>query len=121
MPDIMLDPLTTTVLEDTPAEPPGAAPAVLTLSATVPESVLRIPVSVQVVIGSARLPLSRIAQLEPGAVIALDEKLGAPALILVNGREVARGELFVLDGEDGGDRLGITITGVVSASGNGPV
>ena len=79
----------------------------------VPDSVLRIPVSVQVVIGSTRLPLSRIAQLSPGSTIALDQKLGAPATILVNGREVAHGELFVLDGEDGSDRLGITITTVL--------
>ena len=73
-----------------------------------PSAVLRIPVSVQVVIGTARLPLSQVAELGPGAVITLEEKLGSPARLLVNGREVARGELFVLDGE--GERLGLTIT-----------
>jgi flagellar motor switch protein FliN/FliY len=91
--------------------PPLDSP--LVLGPGVPDSLLRIPVTVQVVIGGTRLPLSRIAQLAPGTIIALDERLGAPATILVNGREVARGELFVLDGEEDGDRLGITITDVI--------
>ena len=67
-------------------------------------------VSVQVVIGSARLPLAQVATLAPGATLTLEEKLGAPARMLVNGREVARGDLFVVDESDG--RLGITITEV---------
>lgn len=79
-----------------------------------PESVLRIPVSVQVIIGTARMPLSRLTQLGPGAEITLDQKLGAPATILVNGKEVARGELFVLDEEGDGQQLGVTITEVLS-------
>ncbi len=77
-----------------------------------PESVLKIPVAIQVVIGTARLPLSKVAQLGPGSMIPLDQKLGSPATILVNGREVARGDLFVLEG--GGERLGITITEVLT-------
>lgn len=88
----------------------AAEPAV---AARLPSAVLRIPVSVQVVIGTARLTLSQVAELSPGAVVALEEKLGTPARVLVNGREVARGELFVLDGE--GDRLGLTITEVAES------
>ncbi len=87
-----------------PAAPAGTA---------VPEAVMRIPVNIQVVIGSARLPLAQVAQLGPGSVMTLEQKLGTPAAILVNGREIAKGELFVLDGE--GDRLGITITEVAGA------
>lgn len=75
-----------------------------------PGALLRIPVSVQVVIGTARLPLSQVTQLAPGATLTLDEKLGMPARVLVNGREIARGELFVLDGPEG--RLGLTIKDV---------
>ncbi len=85
-------------------------------AANMPKSVLKIPVAIQVVIGSARVPLSQVAQLGPGSMITLDQKLGAPALILVNGKEVAKGELFVLDGE--GSRLGITITEVTGSGGN---
>lgn len=73
-----------------------------------PNSILQIPVTVQVVLGSVRLPIGRVAELRAGSAITLDQKLGAPVAILVNGREVAKGELFVLDGEL--DRLGVTIT-----------
>lgn len=93
-----------------------AASGVLSAS-SLPGSVMKIQVAIQVVIGSARVPLAQVAQLGPGAVITLDQKLGTPASILVNGKEVAKGELYVLDGE--GDRLGITITEVVSSSGAG--
>ena len=93
---------------------PGASQVADTApAARLPSAVLRIPVSVQVVIGTARLTLSQVAELSPGSVVALEEKLGTPARVLVNGREVARGELFVLDGE--GDRLGLTITEVADS------
>jgi flagellar motor switch protein FliN/FliY len=83
-----------------------------------PNAVLRIPVSVQVVIGTARLPLSQVAELKPGATVTLEERLGAAVRVLVNGREVAKGELFVLDGE--GERLGLTITEVAEADATAP-
>lgn len=78
-----------------------------------PGAILRIPVSVQIVIGTARLSLSQVAELGPGTIVPLEEKLGTHARVLVNGREVARGELFVLDGD--GDRLGLTITDVAES------
>jgi flagellar motor switch protein FliN/FliY len=89
------------------------------MAATLPENLLTIPVSIQVVIGSVRLPLSRITRLGPGEKIDLEERLGEPALLLVNGKDVARGNLFVLDEDDGAGRLGIVITEVIS-SGTGP-
>ena len=73
-----------------------------------PDSILQIPVTVQVVLGSTRLAIGKVAELRAGSAVALDQKLGAPVSILVNGREVAKGELFVLDGEM--DRLGVTVT-----------
>ncbi len=75
--------------------------------------VLKIPVTLQVVIGTARVPLAQINELAPGTTLTLEEKLGAPVAILVNGREVAKGELFVLDGED--NRLSIRIASVSSS------
>lgn len=85
-----------------------------TRAPAIPGAVLRIPVSVQVVIGSARLALSELAKLAPGTTLTLQEKIGEPARLLVNGREVARGALFVIDETDG--RLGITITEVSGSS-----
>ena len=83
-------------------------------------SLMQIPVTLQVVLGTARMPLSRIADLKSGSIVNLDQKLGTPATILVNGREMARGTLFVLDGDDA--RLGITITEVIAtgAAGGAP-
>ncbi len=92
------------------ADPSSIRPQDVMLSA----AVLRIPVTVQVVIGSARISLSQITKLAPGTTLSLEERLGAPARMLVNGREVARGELFVVDEADG--RLGITITEVAGTS-----
>lgn len=80
-----------------------------------PESLLRIPVTVQIMLGTVRLPLSQVAALKPGATVTLDQKLGTPVTILVNGKEVAKGELFVLDGEQ--DRLGVTITELAPPAG----
>ena len=95
-----------------PDEP--AVPKPQSTVVPLPGAVMRIPVAVQVVIGSTKLPLSQISELSPGAVIKLDQKLGTPAIILVNGREVARGELFVLEGEE--EKLGITITEVAASA-----
>lgn len=109
----------------TPPNPPSASPASThgpgASGSAIPQkpnsvgsALLQIPVSVQVVLGSVRLPLSRVAELSPGATINLDQKLGEPASILVNGREIAKGNLFVSDGED--ERLGITITELIPAT-----
>lgn len=86
-------------------------------TSALPAAVMRIPVSVQVVIGTARIPLAQVAQLAPGAMVTLEEKLGSPARMLVNGREVARGELFVLDEAEG--TLGLTITEVAGPMADG--
>ena len=95
-------------LEDLPtAAEPVAAPAL-------PDALLGIQLSVQVVIGSVRLPLSRIAALGPGAVIALDQRLGEPVTLVVNGKDVAKGELFVSDSGEG--RLGVRITSITGGA-----
>lgn len=104
-------------LADFAATPDGAAENAAGLRSA-QQSVLKIPVSLQVVIGSTRLQLGKVAALAPGSVVTLDQALGSPAVIMVNGREVAHGDLFVMDGE--GDRLGIRITSVIAA-GSGPV
>lgn len=81
-------------------------------SPALPESILQIPVTVQVVLGSARLAIGKVAELRTGSTVTLDQKLGSPVAILVNGKEVAKGELFVL--EDEMDRLGVTITELIA-------
>lgn len=89
----------------------GDAPAAPNL-----DMVMRIPVSVQVVLGSAIMPVSAMVKLGRGAVIPLDRRVGEPVEVVVNGRVVARGEVVVL--EEAGSRFGISLTEVVTVSGS---
>ncbi|MEI7601699.1 MAG: FliM/FliN family flagellar motor switch protein [Aestuariivirga sp.] len=108
--------MTTNLGEQLPDLTPGHAESASfsNEAKSIPGAVLRIPVSVQIVIGSTRLPLSQVARLAPGTTLTLEERLGSPVRMLVNGREVALGDLYVVDEADG--RLGITITSVAGPS-----
>ena len=46
-------------------------------------------------------------------MISLDQKLGEPVSVIVNGCKVASGQLFVMD--DQAERLGVKITEIFSA------
>ena len=78
------------------------------------ETILRIPVTVQVVLGSASMPVSNLLRLGRGAVIPLDHRVGEPVDVMVNGRVVARGEVVVV--EDDNSRFGVSLTEVIGPS-----
>jgi flagellar motor switch protein FliN/FliY len=78
------------------------------------EMVMRIPVTVKIVLGSATMPVANLMKLGRGAVIPLDRKVGEPVDMVVNGRVVARGEVVVVD--EGSSRFGIKLTEVVGPS-----
>ena len=80
------------------------------------EMVMRIPVTVQVVLGSATMPVANLVKLGRGAVVALDRRVGEPVDLTVNGRTVARGEVVVVD-EDS-SRFGISLTEVLGPTSN---
>jgi flagellar motor switch protein FliN/FliY len=75
------------------------------------EMVMRIPVTVKIVLGSATMPVSNLVKLGRGAVIPLDRRVGEPVDMMVNGRIVARGEVVVVD--EATSRFGIKLTEVV--------
>ena len=75
------------------------------------EVVMRIPVTVKVVLGSATMPVASLVKLGRGAVIPLDRRVGEPVDVVVNGRIVARGEVVVVD--EATSRFGISLTEVV--------
>jgi len=79
------------------------------------DTIMRIPVTVKIVLGSASMPVAALMKLGRGALIPLDRKLGEPVDVIVNGRVVARGEVVVMD--DDPSRLGISLTEVVGPSG----
>jgi flagellar motor switch protein FliN len=79
------------------------------------DTIMRIPVTVKIVLGSASMPVAALMKLGRGALIPLDRKIGEPVDVVVNGRVVARGEVVVMD--DDPSRFGISLTEVVGPSG----
>ena len=88
-----------------PEQKRPAAPAL-----TAASSFARVPVTVQVMLGSTKLALPDLLDLSAGAVLLLDQKLGSPVSVIVNGCKVASGELYVLEGDS--ERLGVKITDI---------
>lgn len=81
-------------------------------SAFKPNAFSSIPVTVHILLGTATMQLSELMQLQPGSDVILDQSIGEAVTVIVNGSEVARGELYVLEAQ--GDRLGVRITEVIS-------
>jgi len=76
------------------------------------DTILAIPVTVQVVLGTTTMPVARLMKLGRGAIISLDQKVGDPVNVLVNGRVVARGEVVVVD--ESSSRFGVSLTEIVN-------
>ena len=79
------------------------------------DAVMGIPVTVQVILGTTTMPVSNLMRMSRGAIVPLDNRVGEPIDIVVNGRVVARGELVVMD--DDNTRFGVALTEIV---GSGP-
>ena len=75
------------------------------------DAILRIPVTMQVVLGSATIPVANLMKLGRGAVVPLDHRVGEPVDVVVNGRIVARGEVVVV--EEDNSRFGVSLTEIV--------
>src|SRR3984885_10516861 len=102
--------------ETSEAEDAAAEPAAYNAEATsgVPrlDTILAMPVTVQVVLGTRSMPVARLMKLGRGAIISLDQKVGDPVNVLVNGRVVARGEVVVVD--ESNSRFGVSLTEIVN-------
>src|SRR3546814_3439107 len=62
--------------------------------------IMDIPIDIEIVLGSSRMQVSGLMNLEEGATIALDRKIGEPVEIMVNGRRIGKGEITVLENDD---------------------
>ena len=83
-------------------------------------AILSIPVTVQVVLGSTSLPVAGLMKLARGAVVSLDQRVGDPVDVVVNGTVIARGEIVVID--DTSQRFGVSLLEVVAGGGfNQPI
>ena len=102
-----------------PARPPSAGPAgaqpETAASSSNLDMIMRIPVTVQIVLGTATMPVANLAKLGRGAVVPLDRRVGEPVDVVVNGKVVARGEVVVVDEDN--SRFGISLTEVLENSG----
>ena len=74
--------------------------------------IMGIPVTVQVILGATKMPVSKIMQLGRNAIIPLDRNVGDPIDVVINGRTVARGEVVLMENDD--TRFGISITELVT-------
>jgi flagellar motor switch protein FliN/FliY len=81
------------------------------------DAIMRIPVTMQVVLGSATIPVANLMKLGRGAVVPLDHRVGEPVDVVVNGRVVARGEVVVV--EEDNSRFGVSLTEIVGPLGQG--
>ena len=75
-------------------------------------ALLKIPVNVQVVLGTTKMPLHKVMALGPGSVVALEKDISQPVALLVNGNEIARGMIVVVNEKTG--QLGISLTEILS-------
>ncbi|MDZ4843313.1 MAG: FliM/FliN family flagellar motor switch protein [Hyphomicrobium aestuarii] len=78
------------------------------------EAIMRIPVSVQIVLGAVRIPVSKLMGMTRGSIIPLDRKIGDLVDVVVNDRIVARGEVVVID--EATDKFGVAVREVVQFS-----
>lgn len=87
-----------------------APPTAAAQRSDVDSIVMDIPVTLKVVLGTAKMPVAAISKMARGTVIKLDNKVGDPVDIYVNGRFLAQGQVVVLD--EGSSRFGVTLTQV---------
>lgn len=81
------------------------------------EIIMNIPVDVQIVLGSAEMPVSELMSLQKGSTVALNRRIGEPVDVVVNGRKIAAGEITVLDSDP--SRFGIKLTRIIDAAKSG--
>lgn len=73
------------------------------------EVILDIPVNISMEVGSTKINIRNLLQLNQGSVIELDRMAGEPLDIKVNGTLIAHGEVVVVN-----EKFGIRLTDVIS-------
>ena len=76
--------------------------------------IMDIPIDVQIILGASRMQVSSLMNLNEGAIISLDRRIGEPVDLMVNGRLIGRGEITVMENDE--TRFGIRLIEVKSAT-----
>src|SRR5262249_11939167 len=79
------------------------------------DTVMRIPVVMQIVLGRAQMPVANLMKLGRGSVVPLDHRVGEAVDVRVNGRLIARGEVVIL--EEDSSRFGVSLTEIAGPPG----
>ncbi len=87
--DLIIDDADTGVA---PAAPAAPAPNPV---ARLPQMMRRIPVTLTLEVGSARISLAELMDIGPSSVLPLDSLAGEPLVIKVNGEPIGRAEVVV--------------------------
>jgi flagellar motor switch protein FliN len=95
-----------------PAAPSGLEAAAASMRSN--GVIMNIPVDVQIVLGSAEMPVSELMALQKGSTVALNRRIGEPVDVMVNGRRIAKGEITVLEHDP--SRFGIRLTEIITAA-----
>ena len=74
---------------------------------------LDMDVAITVMLGQAQIPVRRLLQLGPGAVVSLDKSIEAPVELYLQGAKFAEGDVVVVD-----NRFGIRIRQVMAVQGS---
>lgn len=70
--------------------------------------ILDVPLQVTVELGRTRKLIREILELGPGSIVELDKLAGEPVDILVNGKQIAKGEVVVID-----ENFGVRVTEII--------
>ncbi len=73
------------------------------------ELLLDIPLEISVEIGGRNLPLEDLLKLNPNTVFELDRYIDEPIDIKINGKPIAKGELYTVE-----NNFGIKITSIIT-------
>lgn len=98
------------LLNEASAEMPTASTPAITQASTTPAAaplsafLHRIPVTLTLEAGSARITLQELSELNTDSVVALDTVVGEPLTIKVNGTAIGKGEVVV-----SGDTYGLKV------------
>ena len=93
-----------------PVEFSEAPPDAPTAAAGQLDILLDMDVSVTVVLGAASIPVRRLLQLGPGAVLKLEKSIDAPAELFLRDSKFAEADVVVVD-----NRFAVRITKIVKA------
>jgi flagellar motor switch/type III secretory pathway protein FliN len=73
-----------------------------------------IPITVELVLASLKMPVSKLMDIQAGSEIDLDHPAGAEVSLMVNGSRIAFGHLFLIDPPS--KRVGVRISRLATSS-----